>query len=101
LLLFQSVPLSERVNTILGWMDLPESQQPNFYALYPHILNVNHFYCLIPFSYMELVDNAGHSYGPNSTQVADAISEVDAAIGLFVDGLEARNLFDDVNILQI
>jgi len=80
----ESIPLSQRVDTILGWMDLPEALQPTLYAFY-----------------MEQVDYAGHSYGPNSTQVAQALSEVDSAIGRFLDGLEARNILDKVNILLV
>lgn len=74
----------ERVNQILAWLDLPAHQRPDFLTLY-----------------FDHVDHAGHGYGPDSTQVNNAIREVDAAIGQLVTGLKARGLYEHVNLVVV
>jgi predicted AlkP superfamily pyrophosphatase or phosphodiesterase len=49
--------------------------------------------------YFEQVDVAGHSYGPDSLQVDEAMVTVDAALGRLVAGLRQRNLFDTTNLI--
>jgi len=67
--------LDERVDTLLSWLDLPKGEQPGFMTLY-----------------FETVDSAGHAWGPDSEQVNQAISRVDAAVGRLVAGLKARGV---------
>jgi len=78
------VPATERVDTVLKWLDLPVDQRPTFLTVY-----------------FSDVDHAGHSSGPDSTDVRDAIDKVDAAIARLVDGLKTRSLFDSVNIIIV
>ena len=47
-----NMPLNDRVDQLLGWLDKPVSERPNFLSLY------------IP-----NVDSAGHAYGVKSKQV--------------------------------
>ncbi len=72
----------ERVEQVLEWLDLEADDRPRLITLY-----------------FSEVDGAGHRYGPASTEVAEAIISVDAALGMLVDGLRARGLYDDVNLL--
>src|SRR5678816_4122548 len=78
------IPATERVNTMLKWLDLPVEQRPTFLTVY-----------------FSDVDHAGHSSGPDSADVREAIDKVDAAIARIVDGLKARGLFDSVNIIIV
>eukprot|EP01037_Dinobryon_pediforme_P007777 gene7777-7843_t len=64
-----------RVDTVLGWLDLPAPKTPHFLTLY-----------------FEAVDSAGHHHGPDSPEVNAALASIDAAIGRLVAGLKARGL---------
>jgi predicted AlkP superfamily pyrophosphatase or phosphodiesterase len=73
-----------RVNKVLSWLDLPAPQRPTFLTLY-----------------FENVDQAGHDYGPDSPQLRAAMERVDQAIGLLLQGLRARGIADQVNIVVV
>ncbi len=70
-----AVPADERVDKVLGWLDLPPAQRPGFLTLY-----------------FNLVDTNGHIFGPDSPEVGQAIAKTDAAIGRLVEGLKARGI---------
>jgi predicted AlkP superfamily pyrophosphatase or phosphodiesterase len=79
-----SVQPDARVDQVLAWLDLPPAQRPTFVSLY-----------------FEQVDVAGHSYGPDSLQVEEAMVTVDAALGRLVAGLRQRNVFDTTNLIVV
>lgn len=79
-----SVPPDARVDQALAWLDLPPSQRPTLVSLY-----------------FEQADVAGHSYGPDSLQVDEALVTVDAALGRLVAGLRERKLFDTTNLVVV
>ena len=68
---FESFPNAKRVEQILAWLHLPPEQRPHFITLY-----------------FSDTDTAGHQYGPDSPQVADAVNELDSEIGKLVDGIK-------------
>jgi predicted AlkP superfamily pyrophosphatase or phosphodiesterase len=74
----------DRVRQVLRWIDLPPPERPGFVTLY-----------------FEEIDHAAHAGGPDSPQVDAAMREVDAAMGLLVDGLKQRGLFDGTNIVVV
>jgi predicted AlkP superfamily pyrophosphatase or phosphodiesterase len=74
------MPHETRVGRVLSWLKLPESQRPSFLTLY----------------YSD-VDSSGHSRGPESEAVRDAIAAVDRSIGELVSGVEQQGLADRVN----
>jgi len=76
--------VSERVGIILDWLSEPPATRPRLATLY-----------------FEHPDSAGHSFGPNSMQVRAAMREVDAAIGELLDGLSARGVRGEVNIVVV
>ena len=80
----RNVSPEERVDTVLGWLDLPPAQRPRFLTLY-----------------FEHVDRAGHDHGPSSPEVNNALAEIDAALGRLLDGLAARGLTDAINLLVV
>lgn len=79
-----SLSLDSRVDTILAWLDLPAERRPRFVA-----------------AYFGPVDDAGHSYGPDSPQVDAALREVDAALARLVEGLARRGLGQKVNLVLV
>ena len=74
----------QRVDQVLAWLDMPIDQRPSFITLY-----------------FEAVDKAGHSYGPDSPEVNQALRDTDAAIGHLVDGLRQRGIYDKINIIVL
>jgi predicted AlkP superfamily pyrophosphatase or phosphodiesterase len=78
------IPNSERVDTVLSWLDLPDSERPTLIL-----------------GYFDDVDNAGHQSGPDSESVKQAVAEVDKALSRLVDGLKSRGIFERVNIIIV
>ncbi|KAF7716608.1 Uncharacterized protein PECH_004419 [Penicillium ucsense] len=87
-----SEALPRKVNRILELVDLPgpedetdlASQRPQFIA-----------------AYVPDVDQDGHKYGPNSTEIRETISRVDGFVAGIIAGLEHRNLTDLVNLVVV
>jgi predicted AlkP superfamily pyrophosphatase or phosphodiesterase len=80
----EKVPNSERIATVLSWLDLPAAQRP-----------------ALILTYFSDVDDAGHEAGPDSDVVGRAVSEVDRALGELVGGLQSRGLSDQVNLIVV
>jgi len=78
------LPNSERVNRVLGWLKLPEKERPSFLTLY-----------------FSDVDNAGHSRGPDSQEVRDAVLKVDQSIGQLVAGVKKMGLANRVHYVVV
>lgn len=77
-----NVTPNERVDQILAWLDLPAGERPIFLTLY-----------------FDDVDHAGHTYGPDTPEVDDALRKTDAALARLVGGLRQRQLLDRVNMI--
>ena len=60
-------PNKQRLDQILSWLRLPETERPNFIA-----------------GYFASIDDAGHKYGENSPQLIRAIKELDDLLANFV-----------------
>jgi predicted AlkP superfamily pyrophosphatase or phosphodiesterase len=78
----ETMPVTARVDTVLAWLSEPETTRPRFATLY-----------------VETLDDAGHSHGPDSVEMGSALREVDAAMGRLLDGLASRALLDEVNLI--
>jgi predicted AlkP superfamily pyrophosphatase or phosphodiesterase len=75
-------PNAKRVEQVLAWLHLPAEQRPHFITLY-----------------FSDTDTAGHQYGPDSPQVADAVHELDSEIGKLIDGIKESKLPVDLIVL--
>lgn len=73
-----------RVDRLLAWLDRPAGDRPGFGTLY-----------------FDIVDTAGHRFGPDSVEVNAAVAGVDAAMGRLLAGLWARGLADRVVIVVV
>lgn len=80
----ETISDTARVDTVLGWLDVPAAERPRFVALY-----------------FDRVDTESHHHGPDSTQARDARREVDAAIGRLLDGLARRGELDRTNLIVV
>ncbi|CAA2991047.1 ectonucleotide pyrophosphatase phosphodiesterase family member 3-like [Olea europaea subsp. europaea] len=79
-----SVPFEERVDTVLSYFDLPNSEIPVFMTLY-----------------FEDPDHQGHKVGPDDPQITEAVAGIDKMIGRLIHGLESKGVFEDVNIIMV
>ncbi|KAH7280560.1 hypothetical protein KP509_36G002700 [Ceratopteris richardii] len=80
----QSVPFEDRVDTVLAYFDLPEEQRPSLITLY-----------------FEEPDHTGHQVGADDPHISEAITRIDQMVGRLIDGLDAKNVFDDVSIILL
>uniref|UniRef100_A0A672RWF9 Ectonucleotide pyrophosphatase/phosphodiesterase family member 1-like n=1 Tax=Sinocyclocheilus grahami TaxID=75366 RepID=A0A672RWF9_SINGR len=80
----KNIPFEKRVAKIFEWLHLPEGERPDFYTLY-----------------LEEPDSAGHRHGPMSSQVIEALLNVDRLLGMLMDGLEERQLHRCVNLVLV
>lgn len=78
------MPNDVRVQKILEWLSLPEGKRPAFLTLY-----------------FSDVDSAGHSRGPDSADVRDAVARVDQSLGRLVSGVRAAGLADRVHYVVV
>jgi predicted AlkP superfamily pyrophosphatase or phosphodiesterase len=75
-------PNEKRVEQVLAWLRLPPAQRPHFITLY-----------------FSDTDSAGHRYGPDSPEVAEAVHEVDAELGKLARGIQALKLAVDIVVV--
>ena len=80
----EAVPAAARVDQVLEWLDRPKGERPSLVTLY-----------------FDQVDRMGHWYGPESTQVRDAIVQADAQLGRLVEALTARGQLDRTNLVVV
>uniref|UniRef100_A0A8C9WTC9 Ectonucleotide pyrophosphatase/phosphodiesterase 1 n=1 Tax=Sander lucioperca TaxID=283035 RepID=A0A8C9WTC9_SANLU len=80
----KSITFEQRVSTLFEWLSLPQGERPDFYTLY-----------------LDEPDSSGHRYGPASSQVVQALENVDRILGMLMDGLTQKDLHRCVNIIII
>jgi predicted AlkP superfamily pyrophosphatase or phosphodiesterase len=74
----------QRVDTALTWLDRSPAERPRFVTLY-----------------FDEVDTWGHNAGPDSAEVNAALTRTDAAVGRLVEGLKAKSLFADTDLVLV
>jgi predicted AlkP superfamily pyrophosphatase or phosphodiesterase len=78
----QAMPAEQRIRSVIDWLRRPAAIRPKFVTLY-----------------FDAVDTAGHNAGPDGAETADAVRQVDAAIGALRRGL--RDLRQPANIVVV
>ena len=78
------VPNDERVDTILGWLDLPKEKRPTLFTLY-----------------FSDVDDAGHRFSPDSKKTGEAVRKVDKDIKRLIKGLKKRKIYKKTNLIIV
>lgn len=79
-----SVPDSTRIDSVMSWMDPSGDVQADLGTLY--------------FSF---VDSRGHTYGPDSPEVDEAVVYLDDLLGYLLARVEAAELQDQLNIMLV
>ena len=79
-----SISNEARVDGVLGWLSLPPEERPHLITLY-----------------FSDVDGAGHTYGPESGEVEQAVGRVDSALGRLLDGLVDLPHNADVHVVVV
>lgn len=79
-----SIPGEQRVDTVLAWLDLPEDERPRLVTLY-----------------FSETDQIGHRDGPESAETGASVARVDAWMGRLFDGLKARGIYEDVDLVVL
>ncbi|XP_004846055.1 ectonucleotide pyrophosphatase/phosphodiesterase family member 1 isoform X1 [Heterocephalus glaber] len=79
-----SIPFEKRILAVLDWLQLPPGERPHFYTLY-----------------LEEPDSSGHSYGPVSSKVIQALQRVDSMVGMLMEGLRELKLDKCLNLILI
>ncbi len=80
----QSLPDFARVDRLMGWLGAPPAERPQFATLY-----------------FDIVDTAGHYYGPDAPETTSAVAQIDAAIGRLMEGLQSRGLAETTNLVIV
>jgi len=78
------VPDSDRAKQVLAWLGEPVRTRPHMITLY-----------------FEDVDQEGHSFSPESPELAEAVRSVDSAIGELLDGIAALPHGDQVYVVVV
>ena len=73
-----------RVNKVIEWLELPDSERPSFITLY-----------------FSMVDSAGHKFGPNSEELREALNDVDTAINYLISQLDKIHLLSKINMVIV
>lgn len=73
-----------RVDQLLAWLDRPAGDRPGFATLY-----------------FDVVDTAGHRFGPDSAELNAAVASVDASMTRLLAGLRASGLEDQVVLVVV
>lgn len=76
-------PDEQRIDQVIAWLKLPVEQRPHFITLY-----------------YANVDHAGHEYGPDSPQTAEAVKHVDELMGTLEADLKDLHLPVDLIIVS-
>lgn len=79
-----SIPDSTRIDSVMTWLDPQGELAADFSTLY--------------FSF---VDSRGHRYGPNSSEVDDAVVEMDGLLGYLFEKMDQHGLSDILNMIVV
>ncbi len=80
----KKLTVAQRVDGLLAWFALPAEQRPRLGTLY-----------------FDLVDDAGHKFGPLAPETAAAVKEADGAVARLWAGLEKLGLRDRTNLVIV
>lgn len=77
-------PYEKRVEGVIDWLKLPAEKRPHFITVY-----------------FQETDSKGHNFGPNSSEVNEAIKTLDNVAGLLFQKLDQIKMRDSVNVIFV
>lgn len=75
-------PFEQRIDTVISWLELPESKRPHLIMWYMHE-----------------PDGVGHRFGPFSKEVNQEVEYLDSLVGIFMQKLSQLPLAKNVNVI--
>ncbi len=78
------VPFSERIDTVIKWISLPQEHRPRLVMLY-----------------YEEPDHSGHDFGPGDIRTLSVVHEVDSIAGILYDKIRSLPEGDNVNLIIV
>ncbi|OOV26848.1 alkaline phosphatase family protein [Flavobacterium sp. LM5] len=79
-----TVSYESRINTVIDWLSLSESERPHLITLY-----------------FDQPDKTGHDFGPLSAENKKTVTEVDAVIGQLMQRLDALPIGKEINLIVL
>ena len=80
----ETIPLSQRIDTIIQWLQLPYTSRPHFISVY-----------------FEQPDKVLHGFGPKSPEAGTMIRMTDSLVGILRTKLKALPMADSINLLVV
>jgi len=80
----QNTPFSQRIDTIIHWLSLPDDQRPSLIMAYYHE-----------------PDGIGHNYGPDDPRTLKMVTELDSITGTLYDRIKALPNGDCINFIVL
>ncbi len=78
------VTREDRMKKIFEWLDLPVDSRPRLLMIY-----------------FQETDTAGHEFGPDSEQEHQAITQLDTALGVLMEGIRKRGMESSTDIIVV
>jgi alkaline phosphatase D len=78
------MPYTARIDTVLAWLQLPESQRPQLVMWY-----------------VDEPDGCGHTFGPDSPQLVETVEHLDSLLGIFMRGISRLPHHDKINVIVL
>ncbi len=80
----EEVPFSDRVDTVLAWLSLPEQKRPHLVTLY-----------------FEEPDAVSHVYGPLSPETGSVVRSLDSLMGVLREGISKLPHAKKINLIVL
>lgn len=77
-------PYSQRIDTIIKWLNLPFNKRPRLITWY-----------------LDKADGVGHNQGPDSDEMISTIEMLDSLVGVFTNKIMQLNIKDSVNFIIV
>lgn len=77
-------PFSQRIDSVVHWLSLPEAQRPHLVMWY-----------------MDEPDGSGHRFGPEGEDLKEVITRMDSLVGVFMHAIESLPHADEINIIVL
>lgn len=79
-----TVSYESRIDTVVDWLSLPESERPHLITLY-----------------FDQPDKTGHQFGPLSDENKKTVAEVDSVLGQLMKRLDALPISKEINLIVV
>jgi alkaline phosphatase D len=79
-----TVSYSNRIDTVIGWLNLPEKDRPHLITLY-----------------FDEPDHTGHTFGPSSIENSKMVVKMDSIVGVLVHKLDALPIGNEINLIVV